>query len=204
MGNFTTLSKSVVSLLSNPIDVLIHRRVGGLVFIALLALAAIASACGSDEPEILVYRGRSLELHLEHPIIAESMSFVDGAGQHRVLRPKASNRQLAMVNITVVNRTSTVTSLLVDTESAQIGDRRSNRINAINPFEDADVVQSPGSDEGKFTPMLWGKIELERNFQATGYMVFDVPKGLTLGSVWWSESDDIIADFIDYQRGRRP
>ena len=49
--------------------------------------------------------------------------------------------------------------------------------------------------------MLWGEIELERNFQATGYMVFDVPKGLTLGSVWWSEFDDIIADFIDYQRG---
>ena len=84
-----------------------------------------------NESELLVYRGRSLEIHLEQPVVAGSMAFVDGGGQHRVLRPKASNRQLAMVNITVVNRTSTVISLFIDAESAQIGNRRSDRINAL-------------------------------------------------------------------------
>ena len=33
-------------------------------------------------------------------------------------------------------------------------------------------------------------------------MVFDVPKGLILGSLWWEEVDTIIADFIEYRRRR--
>ena len=27
------------------------------------------------------------------------------------------------------------------------------------------------------------------------WMVFDVPKGLTLGTFWWQEVDDIMTDF---------
>ena len=31
-------------------------------------------------------------------------------------------------------------------------------------------------------------------------MVFDVPQGMTLGTLWWNEVDDILLDYIDYQR----
>lgn len=164
------------------------------------AVILMVSGCGEDEPTTVVYKGRSLEIHLEEPIIVESMAFMDNAGQHRIMRPKASNRHLALVNITIVNRTSTITPLLIDNESAQLGDRRSDRIYALDPFTEADVLTSAGPEEGKFLPLLWGEVVLERNFQATGYMVFDVPKGLTLGTVWWNEADDIIGDFTDFRR----
>jgi len=175
-----------------PLFFLIVAIFSGVIF--------IASGCGEDEPTKVVYRGRSLEIHLEEPVIVESMAFTDNAGQHRILRPKASNRQLALVNITIVNRTSTITPLLIDDRSAQLGDRRSDRIYALDPFTEAAILESAGPEEGKFLPLLWGEVVLERNFQATGYMVFDVPKGLTLSTVWWNEADSIISDFTDYQR----
>ncbi len=46
--------------------------------------------------------------------------------------------------------------------------------------------------------MLWGQVELARNTQVTGWVIYDVPKGLTLGSVWWNEVDVLVADYINY------
>ena len=117
-----------------------------------------------------------------------------------MLRPTASNKRLAVVNVTIVNRTTTVIPLLVDAEAARLGDRRSQRINALNPFEGGALVDSADPDETVYVPMLWGQIELERNTQVTGWMLFEVPKGLTLGTIWWDEVDPIVSDFIDYRR----
>jgi len=46
--------------------------------------------------------------------------------------------------------------------------------------------------------LLWGEVQLDRDFQVKGWMIFDVPKGLTLGSVFWNEIEEIIADYVDY------
>ena len=159
-------------------------------------------ACGSDEPEKISARGRSLEVHTTHPLVVDKVAFKDNSGQHRVIRPKASNRQLVLLDVTLVNRTSLITPLLIDEEAAQIGDRRGERIDAIDPFEASRVVDSADPDEDLYTPFLWGQIELDKEFQVQGWMVFDVPKGLILGSLWWEEVDTIITDFIEYRRRR--
>ena len=168
----------------------------------LLAASLALFACGSDDPEKVRSRGRSLEVHTSHPLIVEKVAFRDNAGQHRVIRPRASNRQLVLLDITIVNRTSLITPLLIDEESAQIGDRRGERIDAVDPFEASRVVDAADPEEDLYSPFLWGQIELDREFQVQGWMVFDVPKGLILGSLWWEEVDTIITDFIDYQRRR--
>lgn len=173
--------------------------------VALMALtlfALLLAACGSDEPEKVNARGRSLEVHTTYPLVVDKVAFKDNSGQHRVIRPKASNRQLVLLDITLVNRTSLVTPLLIDKEAAQIGDRRGERIYAIDPFEASRVVDSAEPDEDLYTPFLWGQIELDKEFQVQGWMVFDVPKGLILGSLWWEEVDTIITDFIEYRRRR--
>ncbi len=173
-----------------------------------LALMVLALAvfplisCGSDEPEKIRARGRSLEVHTTHPLIVEKVAFKDVTGQHRVIRPRASNRQLVLLDVTLVNRTSLVTPLLIDEEAAQIGDRRGERIDAIDPFESSRVVDVADTEEDLYSPFLWGEVELDRQFQVEGWMVFDVPKGLILGSLWWEEVDTIIADFIEYRRRR--
>lgn len=167
----------------------------------LAALALLLLAC-SSEPKLLVVRGRSLELHASVPNLVDKIAFLDSQGKHRVLRPRASNRQLAMVDVTIVNRTSLVTPLLVDPDAADLGDRRGERISPLNPFENAEYVDATSPDEGKFMPFLWGEVELDKNFQVQGWMVFDVPKGLILGTLWWEEVDTIVGDYVNYELTR--
>ncbi len=173
-----------------------------LALLVLMLSALMLTACGSDDLEKISARGRSLEVHTTYPLIVDKVAFTDNNGQHRVIRPKASNRQLVLLDVTLVNRTSLITPLLIDEEAAQIGDRRGERIDAIDPFEASRVVDAADLDEDLYTPFLWGQIELDREFQVQGWMVFDVPKGLILGSLWWEEVDTIITDFIEYRRRR--
>ena len=181
---------------------LISGSLKPFILLALLAASLALFACGSDDPEKVRSRGRSLEVHTSYPLIVEKVAFMDSQGQHRVIRPRASNRQLVLLDITLVNRTSLITPLLIDEEAAQIGDRRGERIDAIDPFESSRVVDAADPDEDLYSPFLWGQIELDKEFQVEGYMIFDVPKGLILGSLWWEEVDAIITDFVDYRRRR--
>ena len=177
--------------------------------LALAVLSLLFTGCGSDDPDMAFARGRSIEIHAQRPILLEKVSFSSTSTkggvstlQHRIIRPKASNRQLAAVMVTVVNRTSTVMPLLIDPEAARLGDRRGQRINALDPFERSDLIEVADEEENSYSPLLWGDIQLDRNFQVEGWIVFDVPKGLTLGTLWWDEVDDVLADFIDYNRRR--
>ena len=179
----------------------IHRGNAVVLPLAVAAIVGVAIACGG-EPDLLFRRGKAIEVHVADPIIADMVAFSDEDGRHRVLRSRASNRQLAVVEVTIVNRTSIITPLLIDAEAAQLGDRRGERVNAVDPFASASVVGSGGLDEDMFAPFLWGPVELERRFQVTGWMVFDVPKGLTLGSLWWNEIETVIVDYVDYNKRR--
>ena len=178
--------------------------------LALAVASALFAGCGSDDPDMAFARGRTIEIHAQRPILLEKVSFSSTSTkgevstlQHRIIRPKASNRELAAVLVTVVNRTSTVMPLLIDPEAARLGDRRGQRINALDPFERSILVEDADEEEDSYSPLLWGDIQLDRHFQVEGWVLFDVPKGLTLGTLWWDEVDDVLADFIDYNRRRR-
>ena len=162
----------------------------GALWVMLFALLGVVAACGGD-PDVAVRLGRSLELHVATPNIVNEVNFLDRAGKPRQIRARASNRQLAVVEVTIVNRTSIVTPLRIDPESAQLGDRRGQRINALDPFESGRPTAELSAEDQTYTGFLWGDTQLEREFQITGWMVFDVPKGLTLGTFWWREVDQI-------------
>ncbi len=184
---------------------LIKSNLRGLMCLALLVsvLGVLGIGCGS-EPDLIAARGRSIEIHTGRPVVLDKITWTTTNGEHRVIRPRASNRQLATVMVTVVNRTSTVMPILIDPEAARLGDRRGERIFALDPFERSVETQPNPQDEevDKYLPLLWGDIQLDRHFQVEGWIVFDVPKGLTLGTLWWDEVDDVLLDFIDYRRRR--
>ena len=155
-------------------------------------MAAVVG-CGSD-PKGAASVGRSLEIHAERPVVAQKISY-SLEQEHRIVQARASNRQLALVYVTVVNRTSTVIPLKIENAAAQLGDRRGQRINVLNPFESSKVTETPElEEENKYTPFLWDEVELARQTQVSGWMVFEVPKGLRMGSFWWDEVDFIILD----------
>ena len=178
-------------------------RATATLIVAVLPILIIVAAtgCGGGGADEKIRFGRSLELHVSEPELVDRMALIDGQGQLRLLLPKATNRQLALVNLTVVNRSSVVIPMLIDSQAVQLGTRRGDKIDAVDPFETARVATEPGPDENKFQPLLWGDVDLARNFQITGWLVFDVPKGLTLGSLFWNEVDSIIVDLVDFGRG---
>ena len=174
---------------------IINLKLRNLTVFSLFLIVGIAVACGGGF-EGASSRGRSLEIHVPPIEIVEKIAFVDKEGRHRVIKAQASNRQLVLAEITLVNRTSTFTPLFIDSSAAELGDRRGERIEALDPFETADIVETADPEEGKYLPLLWGTISLERDFQVTGWMVFDVPKGMKLGSLWWNQVDEgLVLDF---------
>ena len=177
----------------------------------MLGLIALALVGCSSNPDVIGVRGRSIEIHAKRPVVAEKITYGSPGDQFYVFRPRASNRQMAAVCVTVVNRTSTVMPLEVNPDAARLGDRRGERIQAFDPFESSSIVDSadedsiltdPGDDEdlSRCTQLLWGQVQLDRNFQVSGWMLFDVPKGLTLGTLWWDEVDEVVLDYVEYRR----
>ena len=167
-----------------------------------LVLVVLAAACGGgDEREVA--KGRQLHFVAEPPRVAEKVIFTDGNDNQWIIRPKASNRQLAVVELTISNTSTTVASLLLNESAALLGDRRSDRIEPIDPYESA--VPADGDERGALVldvQLLWGQIDLEKDLQVEGAFVFDVPKGLILGTLWWEQTDTVSLDFVDYQRNR--
>ena len=174
----------------------------GLWTMLAIVLSSLAAACGGGDDQS-VARGRQLHFIAEAPRVAEKVIFTDGNNNRWVIRPKASNRQIAVVELTIANFSTTVASLLLNESAALLGDRRSDRIEPINPFDSA----TPADDDERGAlvidgQLLWGQVELEKDRQIEGAFVFDVPKGLILGTLWWEQTDTVSLDFVDYQRNR--
>ena len=166
----------------------------------IIGLTGFVFACGG-EPENRSVAGRNIEVHTGVPVIVDAAFFKATDGKTKVITPSASNRQLVVLKPTIVNRTSTVIPLLVDTEAANIGDRRSRRFPAIDPILKSRSVDTPIEESPTvkdISPVLWGDVELPRQTQVEGYIVFDVPKGVILGTLFWDEIEYIPVDFIDY------
>ena len=108
------------SLISQITQTVRNANVCRLGFLmALMLMPLIAAACGSEDENIVLTRGRSLEIWLKPPIVLDKLSYTDTTGIPRVLRARASNRQLAVVDVTVVNRTSIITPMLIDSDAAK-------------------------------------------------------------------------------------
>lgn len=145
--------------------------------------------------------GRSLEIHTEKPIMVDHAYYEDGVDNY-FIEPTASNKQLVVLDIVVVNRSSTIIPLLIEPNSVKLGDRRGLRIEALNPYEVATKITDEFANETNphyVTQIIWGEIELPRDTQVAGTIIFEVPKSLLLGTLFWDEVEYIPIDYIDYQ-----
>ena len=166
--------------------------------ILILIISIIALISCKQEVTLVGKAGRSLEIQVDKPIKLENLDFVHLNGEHNRLFPKASNRILALVEVTVINRTSTVIPIKIDENASQLGDSRGQTINPLNPFENNQLINIQNEPiKDIYSPLLWGDIELARNTQVSGWMIFDAPRGLRLNSFTWDEVDYIITGLIE-------
>lgn len=173
------------------------------VLVALLVTWCLFASCNSEQ-SILGVSGRNIEVHVSRPQLVSTVFYVE-EGATKIITPSASNRKLAVLNVTIVNRSSTVIPISVDPEAAKLGDRRGKKSEAIDPYQrskEISGIMEPDSDTVDISPILWGETELPREFQVSGNIVFDVPKGLLLGTMFWDEVEYIPVDFVDYWKDR--
>ena len=81
-----------------------------------------------------------------------------------------------------------------NTEAAELGDRGGARGWNIDPYKNSVSSSSKESELDKFTPLLSGHIELNKGFEVTGWMIFDIQRSIQPLTIWWRESDDITSD----------
>lgn len=160
-----------------------------------LVLAIAAAGCGGGEPEAFAVRGRTMEIVFERPVVAKRVFFTNADISYKIEVPDPSTR-IAAMKVTVINRQINITKLRVGTDSVLIGNGRiGERHGAISPFQRADTYTGEIPEEESFSPLLWDDFELERGFQSSGWIFFEVPVGLELDTLWWRAADDIIGRF---------
>ena len=163
----------------------------------ILTLTILTLISCKQEITLVGKSGRSLEILVDKPLKLENLDYVHLNGQYNRLFPKASNRILALVEVTVINRTSTVVPIKIDENASLLGDSRGETIEPLNPFKNEQLIILNEPIKDIYSPLLWGDIELARNTQVSGWMIFDVPRGLRVNSFTWDEVDYIITGLIE-------
>ena len=163
----------------------------------ILTLTILTLISCKQEITLVGKSGRSLEILVDKPLKLENLDYVHLNGQYNRLFPKASNRILALVEVTVINRTSTVVPIKIDENASLLGDSRGETIEPLNPFKNEQLIILNEPIKDIYSPLLWGDIELARNTEVSGWMIFDVPRGLRLNSFTWDEVDYIITGLIE-------
>lgn len=167
-----------------------------VVFIGLLGLLFVlvtVLACGSDKFKGWT-QGRYLYLYIpSNAQLVDQVAYVDQNGDHFLLKPAQGGDKLAVLKVTVVNPKSARVLLTFAEDSASVSDPRGNTYQMMDPFKNVTKLSAPDPQEGKYSPFLWGSIELVKDYQVEGWMVFEVPGNFTSVVLLWEETESIRA-----------
>ena len=161
-------------------------------------VAAMLVACNGEQVDLEHYSvGRVLEVYATEPAFPDrtlirAPQSCEGGASYRLLEHTNPNRTYAAIQVRIVNRKAGVTPLFVRSETAQLGDPRSDRIFALDLCTAGISYEPPPESEAVETthsPLLWGNVELKKDFQVRGWMFFDVPKSLPLDAFWWEDPE---------------
>jgi len=164
--------------------------------VAVVTLVGVmAAACGGGESDALTFTGRNLEIRFERPVETKRVFFTANDNQY-LLEVANPGTRIWAVKLDAINRRVNIAKLRVDSGSIEIGNGSAGqRFKALSPFETAAKFTGEMPKDEIFTPLLWGEFELERGFQAGGWIFFEVPAGTEINTLWWSSADDIIGRF---------
>ncbi len=175
------------------------KKINIISLLSILPIMLMITLACEDDITGSSAKGRNLEIYSDFPLIVDQ-AFFEINGEKRIISPSASNREIVIVDTKITNRTTTVIPIIVDTETVMLGDRRGKKYPPVNPYEDSIIVESISTNEGikNVSPILWDSFDLARGYEIQGFLIFDVPKGLLLGTLFWDEVEYIPVDFVNY------
>ena len=159
----------------------------------IVLLPVLITSCLNDDSSSNFTKGRTIAIETFAPIVRDRISFTDTQGNIRLIKPKPNNKLVA-VKVRIINESVTYVPLFIDTEAAELGDRGGSWGWNIDPYKSSVSTSSREAELDKFTPLLSGHIELNKGFEVTGWMLFDIERNISPLTLWWRESDDITSD----------
>jgi len=179
-------------------------------FWALLSVALLSViAAGGLVPWILLHEdegnpfhraGRILEVIAPTPQLYDAVIFEQQSGDGKVtswrIEPLGMDTQLAVVDVTVINRVSGTIRLIVDETAAELRTLDSVIHKPINTIDRSEAVEIPEGVSAipDFVP-LWLAVNLGSKQQISGKMVFEVQRGSKFRDFRWLGTDTV---FIRY------
>ncbi len=161
--------------------------------LGLVLLLFSTVACKSDDFKGWT-QGKFLYLYVPNNAqVVDQVAYLDQNGDHFVVKPAQPGNMLAVLNVTVVNPKSARVILTMSDDSASISDPRGNKYDMMDPFKNSTKMSAADPNEGKFSPFLWGSVELVKDYQVQGWLVYEVPGNFKPAVLLWEESESIRA-----------
>ena len=167
----------------------------GAAALGLFLLALLAPACGGSQDEGQWVFGQILQMNVSNLQRVSSVSYMD-EGVHYVVEPQGPDREFVMANIRLVNRRSGNISLLVDSDSVNLEAAGGVEFSPADPYVQRRTVDQAAVDESQFVPLLWGVLEIPKDFEVEGWVAFDVATGAEINRLIWRHVD-VLSMFVD-------
>lgn len=173
----------------------------GVGVLALLAIGYLTLLSGGEPKGTEWSFGQSLVMRVTDLQRTEAIRFSERGG-HYVVEPTQQGSELVAIQMELQNNESSVVFLSIDDDALKLRAKDRAEYFPVNFRQQAVEVSDALSSEDKFTPFLWGEVELPnkcgqplQNCQLTGWVIFEIPKDIDLDLVLWEAADTIFLRF---------
>ncbi len=173
------------------------------ILVGLAALSIIAAAVlvplivlVDEKADTTFVSGRTLWVQSDQPRVGAYVTYdaIDSEGTPRkwIIVPEGEGTSIAYVNLRLINQTSGVVNLAIDTDSVEVTTEDGIIIRPVDllarvawPAEGAEL--NPRLNVQALP--LWGDRSLASNQELAGFVAFEVPAGSKIRSLRWAATD---------------
>ena len=168
-----------------------------IVIIMALLCWPLALGCFTENHQTRVNKGAQLTIVTSTPKIANEIVFRHDNEIRRII--PTTNKELVAVYIGIINSDVGEASLYIDSDAAVLRDSNYKTHPIVDPFTNSEILTSQldytDSQLMEYVPLLWGNQTLMRDYQITGFLIFETPIGREWQSLDWYQGDSIVAKF---------
>jgi hypothetical protein len=171
------------------------------VFSLLIAIIVIPWVLlNSDSADPLYKAGKVLWIKSEEPVFQKIVNYegpdaISGKLRNWEITGIDDQNYLGLVKLKIINETANTITLDINEECAELLASNKKTYYPTNSLTKAyDVSKINKKNQMDFVP-LWGTVELTTGTMVTGYLVFDLPNGVTFSRLRWIASDTVTINY---------
>ena len=113
------------------------------------------------------------------------------------ITPEAEGNNIAAVNVRAVNQSSTQVTLSIDAGAASLIGIEGEEYRPFEPSSRHLETDADAPADNLYGSHLWGRFQLRKDFEISGWFFFEVPDGVEISDFGW---DDVEFVRVPYPR----